>query len=43
LFDLTGSLLGPFAAHALVNGVNLQFLKRHEPAAGPSPEPLEAA
>lgn len=31
LFELTGSLLGPIAAHALVNGLNLHFLKHHEP------------
>lgn len=31
LFELTGSLLGPLAAHALVNGLNLSFLKRHDP------------
>ena len=36
LFESTGSLLGPLAAHALVNGVNLTFLKRHDP--GPLPE-----
>jgi uncharacterized protein len=32
LFQLTGSLLGPLAAHALVNGVNLTFLKHYDPA-----------
>jgi len=32
LFQLTGSLAGPLAAHALVNGVNLMFLKRHDPS-----------
>ncbi|HKO91173.1 MAG TPA: type II CAAX endopeptidase family protein [Polyangiaceae bacterium] len=31
LFEATGSLLGPLAAHALVNGVNLSFLKSHDP------------
>lgn len=31
LFQVTGSLLGPLAAHALVNGVNLTFLKHHDP------------
>jgi membrane protease YdiL (CAAX protease family) len=36
LFELTGSLLGPLAAHALVNGLNLKFLKEHAPA--PVPE-----
>jgi membrane protease YdiL (CAAX protease family) len=35
LFEATGSLLGPLAAHALVNGVNLTFLKHHDP--GPLP------
>lgn len=35
LFELTGSLLGPLAAHALVNGVNLSFLKHHDPAERP--------
>lgn len=35
LFELTGSLLGPLAAHALVNGVNLSFLKNHDPGALP--------
>jgi membrane protease YdiL (CAAX protease family) len=33
LFELTGSLLGPLAAHALVNGLNLSFLRRHDPSA----------
>jgi uncharacterized protein len=32
LFELTGSLLGPLVAHALVNGLNLHFLKHHLPA-----------
>ena len=31
LFAATGSLLGPFLAHALVNAVNLSFLRDHEP------------
>ncbi len=31
LFEVTGSLLGPLVAHALVNGLNLNFLKHHEP------------
>ncbi len=31
LFELTGSLLGPIAAHAFVNGLNLNFFKHHEP------------
>jgi uncharacterized protein len=33
LFEVTGSLAGPLAAHALVNGLNLNFLKHHEPVA----------
>jgi membrane protease YdiL (CAAX protease family) len=32
LFQLTGSLWGPLAAHALVNGVNLTFLKHYDPS-----------
>lgn len=28
--QLTGSILGPIAAHALINGFNLSFLKRHD-------------
>lgn len=43
LFEVTGSLLGPFAAHALVNGVNLRFLKQHEPAPPSTPRPLKVA
>jgi membrane protease YdiL (CAAX protease family) len=43
LFEVTGSLLGPIAAHALVNGLNLQFLKSHEPAPSSRREPLQAA
>lgn len=35
VFQLTGSLLGPIAAHAVINGLNLAFLKRHDPR----PEP----
>ena len=31
LFDVTGSLLGPIVAHAVVNGLNLHFLKHHTP------------
>lgn len=31
LFALTGSLLGPLAAHALINGLNLLYLKSHDP------------
>ncbi len=32
LFRVTGSLLGPIVAHALINGVNLRFLIHHAPA-----------
>ncbi len=35
MFQLTGSLLGPIAAHAIVNGFNLFFLKSHDPAPRP--------
>jgi membrane protease YdiL (CAAX protease family) len=30
-FQLTGSLTGPIAAHALVNALNLRYLKLHDP------------
>jgi membrane protease YdiL (CAAX protease family) len=30
LFTLTGSLVGPITAHALVNGYNLVFLRDHD-------------
>ena len=33
IFVLTGSLIGPIAAHAIVNGYNLTFLRNHDPAA----------
>jgi membrane protease YdiL (CAAX protease family) len=36
LFQVSGSLLGPIVAHAVVNGLNLGFLKRHDPGAEPS-------
>lgn len=42
LFQGTGSLLGPLAAHALVNGVNLTFLKHYNPAPRSLPPRLEA-
>jgi len=32
IFVLTGSLVGPIAAHAIVNGYNLMFLRNHDPA-----------
>ncbi len=31
IFQLTGSLLGPLVAHALINGLNLRYLKTHDP------------
>lgn len=31
MFQLTGSLLGPIVAHAVVNGLNLSYLKAHDP------------
>ena len=43
LFELTGSLAGPLAAHALVNGLNLHFLKTHAPAPRQTPRRLEVA
>jgi uncharacterized protein len=33
IFALTGSLVGPIAAHALVNGKNLAYLRDFDPAA----------
>lgn len=30
-FQLTGSLFGPIAAHALINSLNLAYLKSHDP------------
>jgi hypothetical protein len=30
LYQLTGSLLGPIVAHALINATNLTFLKKHD-------------
>ena len=31
LFELTGSLAGPIAAHAVINALNLSYLKHHDP------------
>jgi uncharacterized protein len=31
IFSLTGSLAGPLAAHALVNGLNLSYLRNFDP------------
>jgi membrane protease YdiL (CAAX protease family) len=30
IFELTGSLAGPVVAHAIVNGLNLSYLKHHD-------------
>jgi uncharacterized protein len=30
IFALTGSIVGPFAAHALINGLNLSYLRSHD-------------
>jgi uncharacterized protein len=38
MYQLTGSVVGPVIAHALINGLNLQFLKRHDPS--PERRPL---
>jgi membrane protease YdiL (CAAX protease family) len=43
LFEGTGSLLGPLAAHALVNGVNLTFLKRYDPGPLPATPGVQAS
>ncbi|HVU05554.1 MAG TPA: type II CAAX endopeptidase family protein [Polyangiaceae bacterium] len=32
IFRLTGSLLGPLTAHALINALNLAFLKAYDPS-----------
>jgi membrane protease YdiL (CAAX protease family) len=34
MFQLTGSLAGPLAAHALINALNLSFLRSHDPDLG---------
>lgn len=31
LFQLTGSIIGPILAHALINALNMSFLKHHNP------------
>ncbi len=30
IFQLTGALIGPVVAHAVINGLNLSFLKHHD-------------
>jgi membrane protease YdiL (CAAX protease family) len=37
MYQLSGSLVGPVIAHAIINGLNLQFLKRHDPTPGRRP------
>ncbi len=37
IFALTGSLVGPLVAHAVVNAVNLAYLRDHDPGAPPRP------
>jgi membrane protease YdiL (CAAX protease family) len=34
MFQLTGSLAGPLAAHALINALNLSFLRSYDPDVG---------
>jgi len=36
MFALTGSLLGPILSHALINGVNLAYLKSHDTSPPPN-------
>jgi membrane protease YdiL (CAAX protease family) len=36
MFALTGSLLGPMLSHALINGVNLAYLKSHDTSPPPN-------
>jgi uncharacterized protein len=31
IFELTGSLVGPIVAHAVINALNLSYLKNHDP------------
>lgn len=35
MYQLSGSVVGPIIAHALINWLNLLFLKRHDPRRGP--------
>lgn len=36
LFQLSGSLVGPILGHALINALNLSYLKAHDPAPRPA-------
>jgi membrane protease YdiL (CAAX protease family) len=35
IFAATGSLVGPIAGHALINGANLRFLRDNDPSPRP--------
>jgi membrane protease YdiL (CAAX protease family) len=35
IYQLTGSLVGPLIAHALINALNFSYLKSHDPGAEP--------
>jgi hypothetical protein len=35
LFQLTGSIWGPVLAHAMINAINLSYLKHHDPTPPP--------
>ncbi len=37
VFELTGSIIGPIVAHAMVNGLNLAYLKHHDLQATQTP------
>jgi membrane protease YdiL (CAAX protease family) len=37
MYQLSGSVVGPVIAHALINGLNLHFLKRYDPTPGRRP------
>jgi uncharacterized protein len=38
MYQLSGSVVGPVIAHAIINGLNLEFLKHHDPS--PERRPL---
>jgi hypothetical protein len=38
IFAATGSLLGPLLAHAVINAVNLIYLRDHDPLASRAAE-----
>jgi membrane protease YdiL (CAAX protease family) len=43
IFQASGSLVGPLLAHAVINAVNLAFLRDHDPLASSSSEELGAS